>query len=105
MVQDLDLQLPLVFVGGEEVPILHANEFVIQHHRDGFTLTVGQFAPPILLGDEAERLEQAQQLSYVPVRVIGRFAVTHSRLKELIDVLEQNLAQYEQAKTDVPPDA
>ena len=82
------LSVPLVYVGIEDVPILYANQFIIQHQQDEFIISVGQLSPPVLLGDESEQREQAERLSYVPVKVVARLALTRQRLTELITVLQ-----------------
>jgi len=89
-------EIPIVISGAEDVSIHFANQFVIQHQQNEFILTVGQMSPPILLGSEEERREQAKQISFVPVKVIARIAMTRERLVELISVLQQNLAVFDQ---------
>lgn len=87
--------LPVVYLGAEDEPILFANEFVIQHNKNEFVLTVGQLQPPILLGSPEERKEQAKKLTYVPIRVVARFGLTRQRLAELIEALQSNLRNYD----------
>lgn len=90
------IQLPIVYVGLEDVPILFGNHFIIQHEQNEFIFTVGQLTPPILLGTPEERLEQAKKLSYVPVRVVARLGFTRQRLEELIGALQENLRAYDE---------
>lgn len=90
------LRVPLVYVGGEDMPVLLANNFVIQHEQNEFVLTIGQLIPPILLGSREERLEQAKRLSYVPVKIVAKIGLTRQRLVELISVLQTNLATYDE---------
>jgi hypothetical protein len=92
------VQLPLVWVGGDEVPILFANQFLGQYHQDDFLLTVGQLAPPALLGTPEERREEALTMSFVPVKVLARFGMTRSRVEDLIGVLQQTLKNFEEAE-------
>jgi flagellar motor switch/type III secretory pathway protein FliN len=92
------MPLPLVYVGIDDVPILYANQFIVQHQQDEFIISVGQVSPPVLLGDEAEQREQAARLSYVPVRVVARLGLTRQRLAELITVLETNLEHFDAEK-------
>lgn len=89
------ITLPLTYLGLEDVPILFANQFVIQHEKNEFVLTVGQLQPPILLGTPEERKEQAKRLTYVPIRVVARFGLTRQRLVELIEALQSNLRKYD----------
>jgi hypothetical protein len=98
--------VPLVLVGLEDTPIQYANNFVVQFDDTAFILTIGQFGPPMLLGDEAEQRAQAEQITHVPVKVLARVAMTRARLTALISVLQKNLesadrvAQARQAKGD-----
>ena len=90
------ITLPVTYLGLEDVPILFANQFVIQHEKNEFVLTVGQLQPPILLGSPEERKEQAKKLTYVPIRVVARFGLTRQRLAELIEALQSNLRKYDE---------
>lgn len=89
--------LPVLWRGLDEEPILYANQFVVQHEQDELLVTIGQFQPPILLGDANERVEQAKRLGYVPVYAVARFAFTRTRLGELVDILNQHLQKYDDA--------
>ena len=44
------ITLPLTYLGLEDIPILFANQFVIQHEKNEFILPVGQLQPPLPLG-------------------------------------------------------
>lgn len=92
------VQVPLSWVGIEDLTILLANQFIIQYTEDGFFLTVGQVAPPPLLGTPEERKEQATQLTFVPVRPLARFNMTEDGLRQLIGILQENLSNYDAAK-------
>ena len=88
--------VPVVWVGADELPVLFANQFVAQVDRGEVFLTVGQMQPPALLGTVEERKQQAEQLQFVAVKPIARIAMTPSRLRELISVLEITVTNYEQ---------
>ena len=92
------IQVPVVWVGGDETPILLVNQFLGQFQENEFILTLGQFAPPALIGTEDERREQLRDVSFVPVKVLARLALTRSRMEELIRVLEETLANHEKSK-------
>jgi len=100
--QEAGIAVPIVYVGGEDVPVLLANQFVIQHEQNEFVLTLGQVTPPILLGTLEERREQAQKLAYVPVKVVARVAFTRERLVELIEVLQEHLRKYDTRRGEKP---
>ena len=90
--------VPVVFVGAEDLPILHANHFVIAIHQEDFIVTVGQFAPPILLGSDEEQRDQASQLTYVPVKVVARLALTRTRVAELVSALQTQMQRYDETR-------
>ncbi len=92
------LSLPLVWVGVDEVPIVMANQVLGQiAGEDEVVLAFGQVTPPPFLGTPEQRIEQAKQIQYVAVRVVARLSLTHTRLQELVRVLQQTLDNYDQA--------
>lgn len=82
-----DRLVPVVWVGLDEAPILLANQFVMQGDNDEFVLTIGQLAPPVLLGSLDDRRQQAEAIAYVGVKPLARVSLTSERLRELIEVL------------------
>jgi len=93
------LEVPVVWAGVEDVPILYANTFVCQWDvvsQGGFILTIGQLTPPALIGTPEEVRDQAEQVSYVPVRAIARIGVTRAKLAELIAILTINRDSYDE---------
>ena len=90
-----NLAVPIVYIGSDEVPTHYANNFIVQHQQNEFFLTIGTLTPPILVGSPDEVREQAKQISYVPVRVQARIAMTRDRVAELIKVLTDNLATFD----------
>jgi hypothetical protein len=92
-----NIDVPLAWVGAEEVPVHLVNQFLCQFNQDEFILTVGQMVPPALIAPTAEeRLEQAEQITYVPVRPLARLAFTRQRLVELVATLQANIDQYDE---------
>jgi hypothetical protein len=90
------IQLPLLWVGADELPVLAANQFIGQIDHDNIFLTLGTATPPLLFAENEEQLRtQAQSISYVPVRPVVRLAVTRSRLEELIQVLKTTADNYD----------
>ena len=93
-----EIQVPILIVGADDVPIVLANQFIIQHQQQEFIITFGQVAPPYLFGTDEERREQAKNLSYVPIKIVGRFGLTRDRMVELIGVLQENLATFDKGR-------
>jgi presenilin-like A22 family membrane protease len=81
--------IPMVWVLPEDQRVLLANQFLVQEDEGTFFVTMGQVAPPVLLGTPEERYEQARSLGVIPVTVLGRYAVTRANVGRLIGVLEQ----------------
>jgi hypothetical protein len=89
------LQVPIIWVGVDDTQIVFANQFLGQFHQEEVILTLGQIAPPVLLGTPEQRVEEANRLGYVPVKAIARFGLTRKRLGELIGVLQETAANYD----------
>jgi hypothetical protein len=87
-------EVPLVWVGVEDAPIEFLNQFLIQSEAEEFILTLGALAPPVFLGSPEERKEQAAQVRFVPVHVLGRYGLTEHRLREFAELLTRFLEQH-----------
>jgi hypothetical protein len=101
------VQIPVVWSGVEQAPMLYANSFLVQFDPEApgaFILTIGQLTPPALIGTPEQIREQAEQISYVHVGVVARIVVTPTKLDELIAVLQANRDQYAQATTKMRGD-
>lgn len=95
----IDVQIPLVWLGTEDVPILSVNQFIGQVGWSGEVfLTFGQMTPPPLLGTPEQQAEQASQVAYVPVTPVARFSLTREYLVQVIDAMQQTLVNYDQAR-------
>lgn len=98
------LQVPIVWVGTEEVPVVLANNFFIQFvqpDQDEFVLTIGTVVPPVLIGTPEQMEEQARSVSFVPVRAVARLGLTRQRVVELRGILDTILRQYDEARRSV----
>jgi len=97
------LQLPVVWVGVDEAPLLSVNQFIGQIEPGVAFLTVGQVTPPVLMGTPEEVDLQVQQLRFVPVRTVARFALTRPRLQELIGLLQSTLTNLDSIPSGEAP--
>ncbi len=94
-----NIEVPLAWVGVEELPILQVNQFIGQADPRGeFFLTFGQMTMPPLLGTPEQQAAQLEQIAYVPIKPVARLGFTRSRVEELIGVLQQTLINYDQAQ-------
>ena len=92
-------QVAISWKGMEDVPILLANQFIVQHWEGDFVITAGQLTPPPILGTIEERRDQAKGIMSVPVNVVARLSLNPGRMRELIGALTENLSRYEQRET------
>jgi hypothetical protein len=93
-------QVPVVWENVDGVPVLLANQFIIQHFQDEFILTFGQMVPPTLLGDEQARAAQLQRIEQVTVRPLARMTFTRARLTELIETLAAHREKYDRERQE-----
>ncbi len=100
---NIDIDISIAWVGVEDTPIVFANQFVIQHEPEEFILTVGQLAPPMLLGTNEQKAEQAKQLDYVPIKALARIGMSRKRMQELVAVLQGNLEQHDKRMDEMDP--
>ena len=85
-------QVPVAWVGVEDVPLLFANQVLAQLDDVGeILLTFGQATPPLLLGDDEEKQAQLSNIGFVPVKPVARVAFSRPRLEQLIQLLNETL--------------
>lgn len=87
------MAVPVVWVGGEDLPTIKVNQFLVQVDGAGDVfVTVGTLTPPVLLGDDPDELrKQAESISHVPIRTVARFALSGRGLRELAAVLQNGI--------------
>jgi hypothetical protein len=102
------IEVPLAWMGPEEVPIYAANAFVSQYDPqtlDYLILTVGQLTPPAIIGaTPEEREEQVRNVAFVPIKPVVRLGLTPTRARELIATLQANIDQLDEARKLRPED-
>jgi hypothetical protein len=100
------IQLPVVWTGADDVPILYINAFVAQFDADlgAHILTLGQLTPPALVGTPDEIAEQVAELEFVTIKTVARLAITPAKMQEVIGSLQANVDQRERAATLRPGD-
>jgi hypothetical protein len=92
------VQLPVRWIGIEEYPLLVANQFLGQIGPGEVILSFGQVVPPAILpGTPEQQAEQLAEHEYLPVRTVARLGLNRARLEELVGMLQQTLANYDQA--------
>jgi hypothetical protein len=95
-------QIPVVWVGTDEVPVYFVNQFVTQVDKGEVFVTFGQMVPPAILPGSPDQIrEQVERLEYVAVRPVARLAFTPARLLELIQALEITKAGHEKQSEEL----
>ena len=95
--QEPNREVPLIWVGLDELPVLMTNQFICQFvGREEFVLSLGQAVGPPMLGSEADVQRQLRELTHVAVKPIVRVSLTEIELRELAGAIAANLKQYEE---------
>lgn len=98
--ENLQRDVPVAWIGAEDLPLLFVNQFVTQLHEDTIFVTIGQMTPPALIGTPEERVEQLEQIAYVPVKPAVRLALTPIDARRLASALNVSLDQLEQTQQE-----
>jgi hypothetical protein len=88
-------ELPVIWVGAEELPVQFANAFVGLIQPGEIFLTVGSVLPPVVGGSEEERRAQLDATQFIHAKPVARLALTPRRLDELIAMLQETKRNYE----------
>lgn len=96
--------LPVRWAGVESVPVLMANQFLVQvdavaDRPDQLILAIGQVTAPPVLGTPEEKLAAIQEFSEVTVRTLARFSITPARLGEFSELLRRALGAFDGGAT------
>jgi hypothetical protein len=90
-------EVAIVWVGIDEIPVLTANQSVVQiAAQNEFIVAFGHFAPPVLLGTDEQKRQQLEMTTFVPVRPVGRVGMTRQRVEELRDLLSRMLTRHDE---------
>ncbi len=87
----VERQVPIRLEGAEEIPISYVNYVLVSHTTDEFFMTFAQMHPPYWL---APTKEDVERLTHIPAKAVARIALTPSKMKELIDVLNENYKKF-----------
>lgn len=95
-----EVRVPVRYTGIDDLPIHFANAFLVQHShgQQEFIVSFGHIAPPVLLGTPEQAKEQAEQIAFVQAKMLARFGVTEQRFRELVKLMSDYLAKYDQQK-------
>ena len=91
-------EVPLIWVGLDELPVQTATHFVVQiSGPEELIFTIGHVAPPMLTGTPEQQIQQAESVAFVQGRPIARVGLTTNRIRELIKLLEEALVNHQRA--------
>ena len=87
-----DLNVPLDWSSTTSLPVLAANQLLIQvdvigGRPDSVILTIGHANMPPVAGTPDEQRRELQKLRAVPVQAVARVSITRARLDEWVDAL------------------
>jgi hypothetical protein len=92
-----DMTLKLEWVDFDEVPILFANHFLVQHQPNEFVVSIGQVTGPPVFGTPDQINDQLRQTESVPINTLARVGLTRHRAAELISVLQTAVEEHDRA--------
>lgn len=88
-------RLPVEWHYPEDLATGYSTNFIVQHREHEFYLSFFDVPPPLLLGTDEERKEQAQRLGSVRATAVARVIVAAERIPEFIRVLQENYDMYQ----------
>lgn len=74
---------------GHDMPPAYATAVVVQHTEDAFVLSFFAAVPPIVLGSH-------DVPDTVPAHCVARIVMSPSRMAELVEAVNENLAMYQE---------
>ncbi len=77
-----------------EMSSYFSDNFVVQNQKDHFILSFFEVINPAILGSKEERQAQLEGLNDIDAKCISRIIVTPKKLKDIIDVLNENYNNY-----------
>ena len=84
------VEIPLLFIGTEDVPIVFSNLQIVQHEEQEFVITFGQYTAPLLPPDVGAE-EMLRRAPHVAVRAVARVGMTAQRFELFVAALQSNL--------------
>ena len=94
-------EVPLVWVGLDEIPVRTVTNAISQGAEDGlFTISFGYTNAPALIGSKSEIRKQLEGITSVSVSPVVRIALTESQLAKTIKTLQTTLKRYRTQKAD-----
>lgn len=93
--KEYNRQVPLVWGGEKEHPVLHANNLFVSYQDGVFLLSFGEAHGPYLIDPTVEEIDSIKEIT---VNILGRFALTPEKMVLFINVLQKNYKRYLEGK-------
>ena len=88
-----EVEIPFLFIGTEDVPIVFSNLQIVQHEEQEFVITFGQYTAPLLTpGADADEI--ARRAPHVAVRAVARVGMTAQRFERFVGALQSNFESW-----------
>jgi hypothetical protein len=97
-VQATAKEIPLVWVGLEEIPVRTVTSVVSQIADDQFFVSFGCINHPILVGSQAAVRARLDSIESVSITPVARIAMTEEKMEQVIKALQSNLRKHRAAK-------
>ncbi len=92
--QKAEKQVPIKWdIPDDEGPV-HISNMLVQHTDHEFLVRFFQVYPPLLLGTDEEKEEQAKEIKHVEARCVGQYVLAPERIQKFIDALTTNLGRW-----------
>ena len=86
--------LRVVWDVSPEFPTSYATHFLVQHTKDDFTVTFFDIRPPVVMGAPKDKDRQFAELEQVTAVPQARIVIPPSRMREFVQVAQDNLKTY-----------
>lgn len=89
-----EIRLERVFP--DDLQSYFVSNIVVQHRTEHFVLSFFEVWPPPLLGKEEDRQKALEELDSIEARCVARLVVTPNTMREFVEVMSDNLEQFEE---------
>ncbi len=90
------IQLTVNWEGLDDVPVMASNVFLVSQTPHEFILAFGFASPPVFAKQPTP--EEIARIKAIPAKPIVRLSMPPGRIVELLGLLQQQLAAYQQAQ-------
>ncbi|MBK5232841.1 MAG: hypothetical protein JJE13_07660 [Thermoleophilia bacterium] len=94
-------QIPISWVGVEELPLQFANQFIATVDGQTAFVAIGSLQPPPIIGETIEEIKaQAEAIAFIPVKPIARVALSVDSLNEFARILKETASNMEKVQRE-----